>query len=178
MSRGYLPIELVLAICLTGIGAMAFAESQATGVTLLSKDGKRKDIITKPDINLVIKIRSARGYFGGNAFQHFDGVYVTEPVVPPEGVKLKKQLIPWRQIQKIAWGERQKGEEGYARVKLTDTEGKEKDVFLWIIQNEPYFSSLEPNDILITGKMQIGDKMMDVEINGEFTTLIINRTAK
>ena len=94
-----------------------------------------------------------------------DGFYVTDAVVPPEGIELRRTLIKWadiKQVDFVDWNFKV-GSNSYAKAVLTSATGATREVFLWEPGNGDDYSRLS-DDLLIIGKLMIGGAVQDVQM--------------
>jgi hypothetical protein len=101
---------------------------------------------------------SSKGYILGGEYQDFGGIYVTEPVIPPEGFNLKTTLIRWEALRIVEftdWNVKE-GQRRFVKATLTLTNGSARDVFVWVpAQGTDSFRSLTAGDAKIAGKLAV-----------------------
>ncbi len=125
---------------------------------------------------------SSRGYLIGGSRQRFTIFWVTNPVVPPHGVKLAPQPVPFALISKIEWiGHERHGEERFSKARLTlsddyhdyfdDRRHLEGDVFVWGPTGRDGFTPLNAGSVVISGKGRVDGTIHDIEIEGGFDVL-------
>lgn len=149
--------KLVLAL-VAGLAIAATARAQPLKVTV--ETTKSKVALSAPKILL----NSSRGYMLGSGDQDFGGLYVTDPVVPPEGVSLKPSLISWRSLRRIEftnWDVKE-GNQRFVKVKLTLANGSSREVFAWTPSNSSSFYPLSP--FKLEGKMLVQGTEQEVTI--------------
>ena len=104
---------------------------------------------------------SSKGYAMGSAFQEFPGLYVTDPVTPPESTKLKPDLVPWNELRSVEFTD---WDSAYMKANITLASGSVREVFLWNPSSKDSFSPLGKFDLKITGTLIAKGK----ERNAEF----------
>lgn len=153
MTVGVIIFGLVL------IGFPCFAQSVT--LTVITANARI------PVRNAKVLIDSAKGYLRGSIYQDFGGLYITEAIAPPEGVRLKLQLVKWaemKEVQFLDWGVKI-GTEYFTKGKLTLANGSTREVFIWNISNSGYYH-LSPGYLKVTGNATIGSGEQEIEIIG------------
>ena len=117
-----------------------------------------KSTVTLTEASLLVN--SSRGYLMGSGMQGFGGVYVTDTVIPPEGVEIAKKLVRWQDISKIEFLEFGSGN---TRARITSRDGKSREVFVFYPTGGESFYRL--TNARITGKLKLGESVQEVEIN-------------
>ena len=149
--------KLVLAL-VAGLVIAATARAQSLKVTV--ETTKSKVAVSAPKI----LVNSSKGYMIGSGDQDFGGLYVTDPVVPPEGVSLKPSLISWRSLSRVEftnWDVKE-GDHHFVKAKITLTNGSSREVFAWNPSNGSSFYPL--SSIKLEGKMLVQGTEQEVMI--------------
>lgn len=115
-----------------------------------------------------ILLSSMRGWASGRSDQNFGGLYVTDALIPPDGVELKPTLIPWKSIQSVEFIDWNLSIPPNHRVKakITMTKGSPREVFLWSPTNSQTFLSPYADHFRVNGRMSVGGSVQEVSIQG------------
>lgn len=96
------------------------------------------------------------------------GIVVTDAVVPPVGIDLKRTFVSWASLREIAFvewadGSRPTGsaqdDKSYTKATLTMVDGTVRHVFIWDGSKPLYEAGLK-----IVGRLSLADGLHDVEI--------------
>src|ERR1035441_2337393 len=152
-------VKFVLAAATVLMGGTTMSGQQLV-VTVVT--AKSKAVLSAASV----LVRSSAGYILGSEYQDFHGFYVTEPVIPPEGINLKTTLVNWKNLRKVEftdWSVKE-GNRYFVKATLTLTSGSSRDVFVWQPSSGDSFTNLQSSSVKITGKMPVQGTEQDVEI--------------
>jgi hypothetical protein len=156
---GFILLAVVLAF--GWMTTMAMSDEHSLTVNVVTKKSKA----SLSAAHLLWK--SSQGYLMGNAYQDFSGLYVTDPVVPPEGINLKANLVTWEELRNVEFTDWCcRVDSNVTKAKLTLTGGSVREVFVWIPGTNETFSPAIPESLQITGKLVLQGKERDVTILG------------
>jgi|GEM_PF-3663826 hypothetical protein len=121
------------------------------------------------DAEIMVNIGTGQRLFNGAAppsWQAQTGLFVTDPVVPPQGFKLQPTLVNWAAIKQVEFHACGKNE--WNRALLTMANGDSKEVFLWSPRWDGDFSILGASGLQVTGKLLVAGKVQDVEFHADW----------
>jgi hypothetical protein len=161
----------MLSACVVALLVLAVLPVRAAeplfNLTIISKDGASKSITSAK-----LRIMSSRGYMSGRTCQWFEGVDITDPVVPPFGVQIDTTPVKWSLLNRIDWlDSKWQGNRELELAKLTYRDGKTAEVFIFFDKSD----TLSPLLFCISGTMRLNGKDYQVKIDEDFKSLIINR---